>query len=82
MDDPFENQLRNLMRDAEHQRPVSSDNERLERVLHKAHIHGGIFDLLSLFARWGWVLTEGINKGIQHGRPVRRSNDSSKQASE
>lgn len=82
MDDPFEHQLRKLMRDAEQQRPVSSDNERLERVLHKAHIDGGIFDLLSLFARWGWVLTEGLSKGIEHRRPVRRGNDSSNQSSE
>lgn len=82
MDDPFEHQLRNLMRDAEQQRPGSSDSERLERVLHKAHIHSGIFDLLSLFSRWGWVLTEGVSKGIQHRRPARRGSDSSNQSSE
>lgn len=82
MDDPFELQLRNLMRDAEQQRPASADSERLERVLHKAHIRGGIFDLLNLFTRWGWVITEGVSKGIEHGRPVRRGTDSSNQASE
>ena len=82
MDDPFEHRLRNLMRDAEQQRPASVDSARLERVLHKAHIHGGIFDLLSLFARWGWVITEGVSKGIEHGRPVRRGTDPSNHSSE
>lgn len=82
MDDPFEHQLRNLMRDAEGQRPVSADNERLERVLHKAHIHGGVFDLLSLFTRWGWVITEGTTKAMRHRRPVRRGDDSSNHSSE
>lgn len=82
MDDPFEQQLRALMRDTEPQRPVSSDDERLDRVLHKAHIHGGIFDLLGLFTRWGWVLTEGLGKGLKHSRPIRRDNVSSNQSSE
>ncbi|WP_304638678.1 hypothetical protein [Pseudomonas sp.] len=58
MDDPFENQLREMLREADRQRPDSVDAERLERVLHKAHIHGGLFDLLNMFARWGWVLSE------------------------
>lgn len=82
VDDPFEQQLRDLMREAEQQRPGSSDDERLERVLHKAHIRGGIFDLLGLFTRWGWVLTEGVGKGLRHGKPVRRANLSSNQSSE
>ena len=43
---------------------------------------GGIFDLLGLFTRWGWVLTEGVGKGLRHGKPVRRANLSSNQSSE
>ncbi len=58
MDDPFENQLRDMLREADRARPESIDAERLERVLHKAHIHGGVFDLMNMFARWGWVLSE------------------------
>jgi hypothetical protein len=58
MNDPFENQLRELLRDADRHRPESVDAERLGRVLHKAHIHGGAFDLLNMLARWGWVLSE------------------------
>lgn len=58
MEDPFENQLRDMLREADRGRPESADAERLERVLHKAHIHGGVFDLLNMFARWGSVLSE------------------------
>src|SRR5690554_8201316 len=58
MDDPFERHLRSLMQDSS-VHPTPEDDKRLERVLHRAHIHSGLFDLLKLFANWGWVIGEG-----------------------
>lgn len=75
MEDPFERRVRELMRQASEQQSESTDDQRLERVLHKAHIHGGIFDLLNLFTRWGWVLSEGGARGLRHIKPVRREQD-------
>ncbi|AQZ95816.1 CrfX protein [Halopseudomonas phragmitis] len=75
MEDPFERRVRELMRQASEQQSESTDDQRLERVLHKAHIHGGIFDLLNLFTRWGWVLSEGGARGLRHIKPVRREHD-------
>ena len=63
MSDPFEERLRDLMRDGEH--VDGEDNERLERVLHRAHMRGGVLDLLTLFSRWGVVLSEA---GTRHTR--------------
>lgn len=75
MEDPFERRVRELMRQASEQQSENTDDQRLERVLHKAHIHGGIFDLLNLFTRWGWVLSEGGARGLRHIKPVRRELD-------
>ncbi len=71
MDDPFESHLRSLMRE-ESPAPVTTDDQRLKRVLHRANVHSGLFDLLSLFARWGWVISEGGARGLRHARPTRR----------
>jgi hypothetical protein len=72
MEDPIESRLRALMRGDQADVGVEVDDARLERVLHKAHLQGGIFDLLSLFARWGWVVSEGGARGLRHARPARR----------
>jgi hypothetical protein len=64
--DPFEERLRNLMRDGEH--TVGEDDERLGRVLHKAHVRGGVLDLLTLFSRWGLVLSEAGTHHTRKGR--------------
>lgn len=72
MDDPFERHLRSLMREEASPQPSPEDDKRLERVLHRAHIHGGLFDLLKLFTNWGWVISEGGARGLRHARPVRR----------
>ena len=71
MEDPIEQRLRELMRG---EQGVSDpvEDQRLERVLHRAHIHGGIFDLINPFSRWGWVLSEGGARGLRHARPVSR----------
>ncbi|MDX9688610.1 hypothetical protein [Halopseudomonas formosensis] len=76
MDDPFERHLRSLMQDSS-VHPTPEDDKRLERVLHRAHIHSGLFDLLKLFANWGWVIGEGGARGLRHARPVRRARDNS-----
>ena len=72
MDDPFESQLRQLMREDASGRPPSADDKRLERVLHRAHIHSGLFDLLRLFASWGWVIGEGGGRGLRQAAAARR----------
>ncbi|MFN3581549.1 MAG: hypothetical protein ACK4VV_13875 [Pseudomonas sp.] len=71
MEDPIESRLRELMR-GESEPLVDIDEQRLERVLHKAHLHAGVFDLINLFARWGWVLSEGGARGLRHARPESR----------
>lgn len=71
MDDPFESHLRHLMQE-DSPAPTTTDDQRLKRVLHRANVHSGLFDLLSLFARWGWVISEGGARGLRHARPVRR----------
>ncbi|SDS26939.1 hypothetical protein SAMN05216421_1213 [Halopseudomonas xinjiangensis] len=63
MSDPLEDRLRSLMR--ADQQNVGQDDQRLERVLHKAHVRGGVLDLLTLFSRWGVVLSEA---GTHHSR--------------
>lgn len=73
MEDPFEHHLRSLMQNSSPSTSSFEDDRRLERVLHRAHIHGGLFDLLKLFANWGWVISEGGARGLRHARPVRRS---------
>lgn len=77
MDDPFERHLRSLLQEETSPQPSPEDNKRLERVLHRAHIHGGLFDLLKLFANWGWVISEGGARGLRHARPVRRDEHTS-----
>ena len=72
MDDPFERHLRSLMQEDASRQSPSEDDKRLERVLHRAHIHSGLFDLLRLFANWGWVISEGGARGLRHARSVRR----------
>lgn len=72
MEDPIESRLRELMRGDQADDVAGVDDARLERVLHKAHLQGGLFDLISLFARWGWVLSEGGARGLRHARPTRR----------
>lgn len=73
MEDPFEHHLRSLMQNSSPSASNLEDDRRLERVLHRAHIHGGLFDLLKLFANWGWVISEGGARGLRHARPVRRN---------
>jgi hypothetical protein len=72
MEDSTEIRLRALMRGEHVDDGVEINDARLERVLHKAHLQGGILDLLSLFARWGWVVSEGGARGLRHARPARR----------
>lgn len=72
MDDPFERHLRSLLQDDTSAPPSPEDDKRLERVLHRAHIHSGLLDLLKLFANWGWVVSEGGARGLRHAKPVRR----------
>lgn len=71
MEDPIESRLRELMR-AETDLSTPVEDQRLGRVLHKAHLHAGFFDLLNLFTRWGWVLSEGGARAMKHARPVSR----------
>ncbi|WP_022962571.1 hypothetical protein [Halopseudomonas pelagia] len=71
MEDPIESRLRELMR-AETNQSTPVEDHRLDRVLHKAHMHAGVFDLINLFARWGWVLSEGGSRALKHSRPVSR----------
>ena len=77
MEDPFEHHLRSLMQNSSPSTSNLEDDLRLERILHRAHIHGGLFDLLKLFANWGWVISEGGARGLRHARPVRRSEPAS-----
>lgn len=72
MSDPLEQRLKVLMQQAGED-SESHEDERLDRVLHKAHLRGGLLDVLSLFARWGWVVSEGGARGIRHARPVKRA---------
>ena len=72
MEDPIESRLRLLMRGSQADDGVEVDDARLERVLHKAHLQGGLLDVISLFARWGWVVSEGGARGLRHTRPVNR----------
>ena len=73
MDDPIEARLRELLREPGTQDNLTRDTDnRLERVLHKAHVQGGVLDLLNLFTRWGWVLSEGVSRGMRHREPQRR----------
>ena len=76
-DDSLESQLRAMMRDEGAGDAERSDDQRLDRVLHRAHIHGAVFDLLGLVARWGWVLTEGGARGVCNLKPSRRQADNS-----
>ncbi|TVP89082.1 MAG: hypothetical protein EA348_09055 [Pseudomonadaceae bacterium] len=76
MSDPLEQRLKALMQQAGEQNDAHED-ERLDRVLHQAHLRGGLLDLLTLFARWGWVVSEGGARGVRHARPVRRVNPTS-----
>ena len=75
MDDPFERRLRSMMQEAPDDRP-DSDDVRLDRVLHKAHVRSGIFDLLSLFAHWGWVIAQAGGRSAQ--RRTQRSRSSTR----
>ena len=73
MEDPIEQRLRELMRGDQTADSEQVEDERIERVLHRVHIRGGIADLAGLFARWGWVVSEGTARGLRHARPTRRS---------
>lgn len=72
MSDPLEDRLRSLMRESEQE---ANEHERLERVLHKAHIRGGVLDLLTLFARWGAVLSEAGNRHARRSGPSAEARD-------
>ncbi|HDZ55451.1 MAG TPA: hypothetical protein ENI17_08875 [Pseudomonas xinjiangensis] len=63
MDNPFESRLRSLMHEADEQRPDGADAQRLDRVLHKAHIRSGALDVVTLFTHWAYVLSECSPKG-------------------
>lgn len=71
MSDPLEERLRSLMRDGGED--MSDDNQRLERVLHKAHVRGGVLDLLTLFAHWGVVLSEAGTHTVRRSRASGRA---------
>ena len=71
MEDPIESRLRELMR-SEGDLSTPVEEHRLDRVLHKAHMRAGFFDLLNLFASWGWVVSEGGSRALKHSRPVSR----------
>lgn len=73
MEDPIEQRLRQLMQGNEEENCESVDDARMERVLHRVHVRSGVFDLLGLFANWGWVISEGGSRGLRHARPVRRA---------
>lgn len=72
MEDPVEQRLRELMRGNAADDAAENDDARMERLLHKVHVRGGILDLIGLFARWGWVMSEGGARGLRHARPTRR----------
>ncbi|MEH6492640.1 CrfX protein [Halopseudomonas sp.] len=71
-EDPLERRLRDLLQGEVSDLGSQRDDRRLDRVLHKAHVRGGLFDLVNLFARWGWVLSEGSVRGARHLKPVSR----------
>jgi hypothetical protein len=71
-EDPLESRLRDLLQGEPSDFGSQRDDRRLDRVLHKAHVRGGLFDLVNLFARWGWVLSEGGARGARHVKPVSR----------
>lgn len=71
MSDPLEERLRSLMREGG--QDGDEDDERLERVLHKAHVRGGVLDLLTLFSRWGLVLSEAGTHPMRRTRTAGRA---------
>ena len=71
-EDPLESRLRDLLQGDNNLNGAQRDDQRLDRVLHKAHIRGGLFDLVNLFTRWGWVVSEGAARGARHVQPVKR----------
>ncbi|MEH6566724.1 MAG: CrfX protein [Halopseudomonas sp.] len=71
-EDPLESRLRSLLQDSA-ESETDREGQRLDRVLHKAHIRSGVFDLINLFTRWGWVLSEGGARGARHLKPVSRA---------
>lgn len=72
MEDPIEQRLRELMRGDQTEEALGTDDARIERVLHKVHLRGGIVDLVGLFAHWAWVVSEGGARGLRHARPTQR----------
>lgn len=72
-EDPLESRLRSLLQDPAPSSGADREDRRLDQVLHKAHIRGGAFDLINLFTRWGWVLSEGGARGARHLKPVKRA---------
>lgn len=76
MEDPVEQRLRELMQGNPGDDPTENDDARMERLLHKVHLRGGILDLIGLFARWGWVVSEGGARGLRHARPTSRDSAS------
>ncbi|WP_373184870.1 hypothetical protein [Halopseudomonas sp.] len=76
MEDPIEQRLRELMQGDQAEDAGNVDDDRMERVLHKVHLRGGIVDLIGLFTRWGWVVSEGGARGLRHARPTRRDDTS------
>lgn len=72
-EDPLESRLRSLLQDQALTSAAEREDRRLDQVLHKAHIRGGVFDLINLFTRWGWVLSEGSTRGAPHLKPVKRT---------
>lgn len=74
-DDSLERALRAMLQDEPANHAARSDDQRLDSVLHRAHLHGAAGDLLGLFSRWGWVLSEGGARGLRHLRPAHRDAD-------
>ncbi|GGD03087.1 hypothetical protein GCM10007418_22810 [Halopseudomonas salina] len=81
MEDPIEQRLRELMQGNQAEDCESVDDARMERVLHRVHVRSGVFDLLGLFANWGWVISEGGSRGLRHARPARRGTSASSDSS-
>ena len=77
-DDSLERALRAMLQDDTDNHAGRSYDQRLDSVLHRAHLHGAAGDLLGLFSRWGWVLSEGGARGLKHARPTRRDAVNSK----
>jgi hypothetical protein len=83
MDDPFESRLRSMMQASDDRLDSdNADDERLDRVLHKAHVRSGIFDILTLFAHWGWVIAQAGGRSSQRRTPRSRSSTSHNNAGE